>query len=283
MPEFIQLRNVSFSYPAQQTGQVFALRDINLDIQQGEYLAVLGHNGSGKSTLARLLNGLLLPTVGQVSVDGLDTTDELHIRDIRQRVGMVFQSPDNQLIANTVEEDVAFGPENLGIPRPELLDRVNQALVLAGMGDFRRRPPHMLSAGQKQRVAIAGILAMRPSCLILDEATAMLDPAGRKEVLEIAHNLHESGTTIIAITHNMEETLQAGRIAVLSQGQLALTGTPREIFSQAGRLRTWGLGLPPITALAHELNHRHDSFPADCLNSGELAYAIRHQISEFVP
>ena len=280
MSELIQVQNVSYTYTTRQDRAIPALQDITLSIRRGDYLTILGHNGSGKSTLARLLNGLLTPTAGRVVVEGWETTDAAHLRDIRQRVGMIFQSPDNQLIANTVEEDVAFGPENLGVPHDELADRIRQSLEAVGLWKYRRRPPHTLSAGQKQRVAIAGVLAMRPLCLILDEATAMLDPAGRRDVLHIVRGLHDNGTTIVAITHNMEETLQADRVAILQHGRLALTGSPREVFVRPERLHDLSLGLPPVTALAHELHHRHPSFPPDCFTVPELVDAIQQQVAE---
>ena len=280
MSELIQVQNVSYTYTTQQGRSIPALQDITLSIRRGDYLTILGHNGSGKSTLAQLLNGLLTPTAGRVIVEGWETTDAAHLREIRQRVGMIFQSPDNQLIANTVEEDVAFGPENLGVPHDELADRIRQSLEAVGLWKYRRRPPHTLSAGQKQRTAIAGVLAMRPLCLILDEATAMLDPAGRRDVLHIVRDLHDNGTTIVAITHNMEETLQADRVAILQHGRLALTGSPREVFVRPERLHDLSLGLPPVTALAHELHHRHPSFPPDCFTVPELVDAIQQQVAE---
>ena len=280
MSELIQVQNVSYTYTTQQGRSIPALQDITLSIRHGEYLTILGHNGSGKSTLAQLLNGLLTPTTGRVVVEGWETTDAAHLREIRQRVGMIFQSPDNQLIANTVEEDVAFGPENLGVPHDELADRIRQSLEAVGLWKYRRRPPHTLSAGQKQRTAIAGVLAMRPLCLILDEATAMLDPAGRRDVLHIVRDLHDNGTTIVAITHNMEETLQADRVAILQHGRLALTGSPREVFVRPERLHDLALDLPPVTALAHELHHLHPSFPPDCFTVPELVDAIQQQVAE---
>ena len=280
MSELIQVQNVSYTYTTRQGRSIPALQDITLSIRHGDYLTILGHNGSGKSTLARLLNGLLTPTAGRVVVEGWETTDAAHLREIRQRVGMIFQSPDNQLIANTVEEDVAFGPENLGVPHDELADRIRQSLEAVGLWKYRRRPPHTLSAGQKQRTAIAGVLAMRPLCLILDEATAMLDPAGRRDVLHIVRDLHDNGTTIVAITHNMEETLQADRVAILQHGRLALTGSPREVFVRPERLHDLALDLPPVTALAHELHHLHPSFPPDCFTVPELVDAIQQQVAE---
>lgn len=277
MPDSIQLHDVHFTYPLPSGQAIPALRGIDLTIGRGEYWAILGRNGSGKSTLARLLNGLLIPTSGRVLVDGWDTREPAALREIRQRVGLVFQVPDNQLIANTVEEDVAFGPENLGVPREAIVERVRAALTTVGMWEYRQRPPHMLSAGQKQRVAIAGILAMQPECLVLDEATAMLDPAGRRDVLALVADLHHAGTTIVAITHHMAEALDADRVAVLHQGELKLSGTPREIFAQAALLREVGLSLPPVPALAHELHRRRSAFPAGALTLAELVEAVREQ------
>jgi energy-coupling factor transporter ATPase len=277
MSSFIEFHDVQFSYPAPTGSASPALRNLDLAIRRGEYWVILGRNGSGKSTLARLLNGLLAPTGGRVIVDGLDTRDTAVLREVRRRVGLVFQTPDNQLIANTVEEDVAFGPENLGVPHGELVERVRTALTTVGMWELRQRPPHLLSAGQKQRVAIAGILAMRPDCLVLDEATAMLDPAGRRDVLELVAGLHSAGATVVAITHHMTEAILADRVAVLHEGKLALTGTPREIFAQAEKLREFGLSLPPVLALAREMNRRRPAFPVNVLTVAELAEAIREQ------
>ena len=277
MPEFIEFHKVHFSYPAPSGPTIPALRGLDLTIRRGEYWVVLGRNGSGKSTLARLLNGLLTPTAGRVLVDGLDTRDSAALREVRRQVGLVFQVPDNQLIANTVEEDVAFGPENLGMPQEELAERVRAALTTVGLWELRRRPPHHLSAGQKQRVAIAGILAMRPDCLVLDEATAMLDPAGRRDVLELVAGLHRAGATVVAITHHMAEALTADRVAVLHQGKLALTDTPRAVFAQTEKLTEFGLNLPPVPALAWELHRRHPAFPANLLTVVELAEAIRER------
>jgi len=271
MSAFIQIENVDFTYP---TG-TYALKGVTLSIEAGEYWAILGRNGSGKTTLARLLNGLITPTSGRVTVDGWSTADLHRLRDIRQRVGLVFQSPDNQLIASTVEEDVAFGLENLGLPHNEMSERIRYALATVGMWEHRSRPPSRLSAGQKQRVAIAGILAMRPACLVLDEATSMLDPVGRREVLSIARQLHRAGVTIVAITHNMAEALQADRIAILDEGRLALSGTPRDVFAQPAALEQCGLELPPVAALAHELHRRDSRFPPTCLTVSDLMRAFR--------
>lgn len=274
MSAFIEIEHVDYVYES-HNARTHALKDITLSIGAGEYWAILGRNGSGKSTLARLLNGLLTPTSGRVTVAGWSTADAHRLRHIRQRVGLVFQSPDNQLVANTIEEDVAFGLENLGVPRDEMAGRIQRALVAVDMWEHRLRPPTRLSAGQKQRVAIAGILAMRPMCLVLDEATAMLDPAGRREVLSLVRELHQAGVAVVAITHHMDEALEAEHIAVLHEGELVLSGTPRQVFGEADALERFGLGLPPVPALAREL-HRHDSrFPPVCLTTAEVLDALR--------
>jgi len=274
MSAFIEIEHVDYVYES-YNARIHALKDITLSIGEGEYWAILGRNGSGKSTLARLLNGLLTPTSGRITVAGWSTADPHRLRDIRQRVGLVFQSPDDQLVANTIEEDVAFGLENLGVPRGEMAERIRQALVSVDMWHHRLRPPSRLSAGQKQRVAIAGILAMRPKCLVLDEATAMLDPAGRREVLRLIRQLHRTGVAIVAITHHMEEALEAERIAVLHEGELVLSGTPRQVFGEADALERFGLELPPVPALAHELHRRDNRFPPTCLTVAEVLDALR--------
>lgn len=243
-----------------------ALKGVDLRIDRGEYVVVIGRNGSGKSTLARHLNALLLPTQGDVWINHMNTKDPQHLRDIRQTVGMVFQVPDNQLVATVVEEDVAFGPENMGLPRSELRIRVDDALAAVDMTDYRSRPPHMLSAGQKQRVAIAGAMAMRPDCLVLDEATSMLDPRGRRDVLGLMHRFHELGVTIISITHVMSEAVEGDRVIVMDEGTIAMDGTPAEIFARADRLRQLGLDLPPVTQLAERLHRRHPTFPGQLLS-----------------
>lgn len=249
-----------------------ALKGINLEVNRGEFVAILGHNGSGKSTLAKHLNGLLLPSSGQVIVDGIDTADLTRTWEVRQKVGMVFQNPDNQLVATTVEEDVAFGPENLGIPSVEIQQRVAEALAEVGMSEYRLHSPHQLSGGQKQRVAIAGMIAMRPECIVLDEPTAMLDPVGRQEVLETVLTLNKKeGITIIYITHAMEEAIVADRIIVMEEGQIALTGTPRQVFSQVDLLYKLRLDVPQVTALAARLRNRgYDFMPSDVLSIEEM-------------
>ena len=266
----IRVEGVGFSYAPDVERPVFALQDIGLDVSPGDYVAVIGHNGSGKSTLAKHLNALLLPTYGDVWVDGLNTRDPAHTLNIRSTVGMVFQSPDNQIVATVVEEDVAFGPANLGLPEAELRRRVDWALDLVDMQAFRRRAPHLLSAGQKQRVAIAGAMALNPRVLILDESTAMLDPVGREEVLSAIRLLNQEGTTIIAITHLMAEAVEASRVLVLESGRIAMDGSPHEVFSQADRLRDLHLDVPQVTELAHALHRRDSRIPADCLTVAEM-------------
>jgi len=255
----IEVRNLRHVYNAGTPHAVPAVDGISLTIERGEFVAVVGGNGSGKSTLAKHFNALLVPTEGEVRVDGLDTRDRNAVWEIRQRVGMVFQNPDNQLVATVVEEDVAFGPENLGLPPEEIAARVAAALTAVDMLPHRRAEPHLLSGGQKQRVAIAGILAMRPQCLVLDEATTMLDPQGRREVLESVQRLNQAGVTVILITHSMDEAVLADRVIALHQGRISLEGPPARIFDRAGELEAIGLGLPLVPALARTL--REDGLP----------------------
>jgi len=266
----IRVDDVRFSYNPAGPRPVFALDGITLEVYRGEYLAVVGHNGSGKSTLARHFNALLLPTRGEVWVNGLNTRQRQHRLDIRRAVGMVFQVPDNQIVATVVEEDVAFGPANLGVPEAELRRRVDWALDVVGMQAHRRRAPHLLSSGQKQRVAIAGAIAMLPQVLVLDESTSMLDPAGRDEVLRAVRALNREGTTIVAITHFMHEAAEADRVIVMEGGRLAMQGSPRQVFGQVDRLRELYLDVPPITELAHALHQRDAAFPADLLTVEEM-------------
>ncbi|NPA91727.1 MAG: energy-coupling factor transporter ATPase [Chloroflexi bacterium] len=275
MTPIIRIENLWHVYQSDTSTPIEALRGIDLHIHPGEYLVILGHNGSGKSTLAKHLNGLLLPTRGDVWVKSWNTKDDHHILDIRKTVGMVFQNPDNQIVATVVEEDVAFGPENLGVPHDELRRRVDWALDVVGMTAFRHRPPHLLSGGQKQRVAIAGIIAMRPEVLVLDESTALLDPVGRRDVLAIARRLNkEEGVTVVAITHFMEEAIFADRVVVLHKGQIVLEGTPREVFSQTERLRSLALDVPPVTEVAQALRSLRPDISPDVLTVPELVYAL---------
>ena len=257
-----------------------ALHGVNLSIEPGEYVAILGHNGSGKSTLARHLNALLLPSAGEVWVKDWNTHDPAHLLDIRSTVGMVFQNPDNQMVATIVEEDVAFGPENLAVPHAELIERVAWALEQVDMTAHRQRAPHLLSGGQKQRVCIAGVLAMRPEVLALDEATAMLDPLGRREVLDTVKRLNrEQGVTVVAITHHMEEAVEASRVVVMADGVIELDGTPREIFSQVDHLQALQMDVPQVTQLAGRLHRFWPGFPSDLLISSELTAAVHDHLT----
>ena len=256
-----------------------ALSEVDLEIRRGEYLAVLGHNGSGKSTLAKLLNMILVPTVGKVYIDGVDVTREDFTEDdvfeIRRKVGMVFQNPDNQLVATVVEEDVAFGPENLGLPREEIRRRVNSSLAMVGMTDYMRHAPHKLSGGQKQRIAIAGIIAMQPEVIIFDESTAMLDPMGRREVIAIMERLNrEMGVTVINITHYMEEAASADRVVVVNDGRIAMDGTPLEVFSRVDELHAMGLEAPAGIELFHELAACGIAVEGNALSESECVYSL---------
>ena len=251
---FIELKDVRFSYDPQEPDPKEALRGVSLSVEQGEFVALLGHNGCGKSTVAKLLNGMLVPTSGKVLVDGLDTAEEARQLDVRRRVGLVQQNPDNQLVAGVVEEDVAFGPENLGIPPEEMRVRVDEALKAVGMYEYRESAPHKLSGGQKQRVAIAGVIAMETACIVLDEPTAMLDPRGRTEVMETILRLNrEKGITIILITHYMDEAVQAGRVVVMDNGEILLDGTPQTVFGDVELLKRHNLDVPQATELCYRL------------------------------
>lgn len=253
-----------------------AVDHVNLDIKQGDFVAILGHNGSGKSTLAKHMNAILYPTEGTIWVDGKDTKDEDVLWDIRQTAGMVFQNPDNQIIGQVVEEDVGFGPENMGVPTKEIWERVEESLRAVGMYEYRKNSPNKLSGGQKQRVSIAGVLAMHPKCIILDEPTAMLDPNGRKEVIRAIRALNEvEGMTVILITHYMEEIIHADRVYVMDAGKIAMEGTPREIFSQVEKLKSLRLDVPQVTLLAYELQQRGVKLPNGILTTEELAAAIK--------
>ena len=256
-------------------GFTTAVDKVDLDVQPGEFIAILGHNGSGKSTLAKHINAILNPTEGSVWVDGMDTSQEEHIWDIRQRAGMVFQNPDNQIIGQVVEEDVGFGPENMGVPTKEIWERVEESLKAVGMYEYRRHSPNKLSGGQKQRVSIAGVLAMHPKCIVLDEPTAMLDPKGRREVIRAVRALNEvEGITVVLITHYMEETIHADRVFVMDSGKIAMEGTPRQIFSQVERLQELRLDVPQVTLLAHELRKKGIGLPEGILTVEELADAL---------
>lgn len=275
MDPLIRVVGVTHRYNPGGQRQVVALRGIDLEVGRGEFLAVIGENGSGKSTLAKHLNALLLPTEGEVWVDGMRTDDPNCLWEIRRRCGMVFQNPDNQLVATTVEEDVAFGPENLGVPAPEIRARVDEALAAVGMSSYARHAPHLLSGGQKQRVAIAGVLAMRPRCLVLDEPTAMLDPAGRRDVLGTATRLNrEDGITVVYVTHFMEEAAVADRVAVLYRGELVALAPPPALFRRVPELRNWGLDVPVVAELAWRLRGRGWPLPDGILTPEELVEAV---------
>ncbi len=272
----IETKDLSFSYPADEGEEpALVLKGVDLAVEKGSFVVVLGHNGSGKSTLAKTFNGILLPAGGKVYVAGMDTSDENLLLAIRSTVGMVFQNPDNQIVANVVEEDVAFGPENLGIPSPEIRKRVDDALAAVGMGEFARHAPHLLSGGQKQRIAIAGVLAMEPECIVLDEATAMLDPVGRREVLSAVHKLNrEKGITVVLITHHMNEAEDADRVVVMDDGKVAMDGTPREIFTQVDQLRSMGLTVPDTVDLLDRLRKDGFDVPLTALTVEECADAV---------
>ena len=269
----LQLERVSYTYRSGHSS-VAALRDVSLDVSPGEMVVVLGANGSGKSTLARLANGLLVPDEGAVRVDDLDTADEDTTWEVRTRVGLVFQNPDNQIVGTVVEEDVAFGPENLGVPRAELRERVDASLSVVGLSGYERREPHLLSGGQKQRLAIAGALAMRPTYLVLDEPTSMLDPEGRRDVLAVIEVLRSQGHGILHVTHDLSEAARADRIIVLSAGAVTFSGTPGDLLSVPGRLGDWGLSLPPIGVLAAELRSLGHSVPTAALDSESVVMSL---------
>lgn len=269
------IRHLTHTFETEDGKTFDALSDVTCTIPKGSFTAIIGTNGSGKSTLARHLNALYLPTAGEVIVEGMKTSDMEHIWDIRQKVGMVFQNPDNQLVAAIVEEDVAFGPENLGVPAEEIRKRVDYALEKVGMSAYRTHSPAMLSGGQKQRIAIAGVLAMHPDCIVLDEPTAMLDPLGRKEVMDTIHELNRSeGITIVLITHFMEEAVTADHVLVVDRTKLQMQGTAREVFSQADKLTAMGLDVPVAADLAHGLRKKAYEIPEDCMTDEELGEAL---------
>ena len=276
MSEAIIAKDLSFSYPS-QTGEtpIPVFSGLSLDIARGSFVAVLGRNGCGKSTLAKHMNAILLPEGGSVTVFGMDTKDESLLLEIRRTVGMVFQNPDNQMVANVVEEDVAFAPENLGVPSEEIRSRVEEALKLVGMYEYRSHAPHLLSGGQKQRVAIAGVIAMRPECIVLDEPTAMLDPQGRKEVISTIERLNrESGITVLLITHHMTEAIRAQRVIVMDEGRILTDGTPKQVFTQVELLKSAGLTVPATTELLYDLNRAGFCLPLDALSTEECAQAL---------
>ena len=270
MDSIIQIENLSFSYNKDEQDLTLALNKVNLQVERGSFTAVLGKNGSGKSTLAKNLNGLLLPTEGVVYVNGFDTADDEHIWDVRQSAGMVFQNPDNQLVSAIVEDDVAFGPENLGIAPEDIRRRVDKALNDVNMGAFRGKPPHLLSGGQKQRIAIAGVVAMKPQCIIFDEPTAMLDPKGRNEIMDIIKELHEEGITVVLITHFMEEAVRADRVVVMHDGEVFLDGTPQEVFSQKDKILSVNLDIPLAVELAMELRKQGIEVPENIIEMEEM-------------
>ena len=276
MTEAIRTEHLKFSYDAQsESGGVTVFDDLNFSIEEGSFVAVLGHNGCGKSTLAKRFNAVLLPEGGSVHVFGMDTSDESLLVDIRRTVGMVFQNPDNQMVANVVEEDVAFAPENLGVPSEEIRRRVDEALKLVGMYDYRLHAPHLLSGGQKQRVAIAGVIAMRPRCIVLDEPTAMLDPHGREEVISTIERLNrEMGITVVLITHHMTEAIRAQRVIVMDAGRILADGTPKEVFPQVELLESVGLTVPATTKVLYALNQAGFDLPLDALSTEECAQVL---------
>ena len=272
----LRTENLTFRYTTEEGAAPTVLDGVSLSIRPGEFVAVLGHNGSGKSTLAKHFNAILLPTAGKVYVDGMDTCDEDKLLDIRRRVGMVFQNPDNQIVASVVEEDVAFGPENLGVPSAEIRQRVDEALAAVGMTEYAHHAPHLLSGGQKQRVAIAGVLAMRPECIVLDEPTAMLDPVGRKEVLDTVRHLNaESGITVVLITHHMDEAAQADRLIVMHDGHIMADGRPEQVFQNVDGLRSLGLEVPEPVALLYELRQSGVDVPLTALTVDECAKVLK--------
>ena len=277
MSSMIELKDVTFAYPAEEGKQTKnALDGVTLSIEKGSFVAVLGHNGSGKSTLAKTMNAILVPTGGKVLVEGMDTAQESNLLAIRQRVGMVFQNPDNQIVANVVEEDVAFAPENLGVPSDEIRRRVDDALKAVGMYEYREHAPHLLSGGQKQRVAIAGVIAMEPRCIVLDEPTAMLDPIGRADVLRTIRTLNrEKGITVVLITHHMDEAAQADRLVVMSKGKVIADGAPKEVFQDVEGLKAVGLTVPQTTELLWQLRQEGLNVPLDALSDEECAAALR--------
>lgn len=276
MTKMVECKDLVFKYENyEDKAPKYAINGVNLEVAQGEFLVILGHNGSGKSTIAKHMNALLLPSEGTVVVNGLNTSDDKNLWDIRAAAGMVFQNPDNQLVATIVEEDVAFGPENLGVPPEEIRERVDEALEKVGMLEYKKHAPHLLSGGQKQRIAIAGILAMKPKCIIFDEPTAMLDPSGRKEVLRNIKEVNKKyGITVILITHYMDEAAEADRVVVMDGGKVILEGIPRDVFSQVKKMKDIGLDVPQVTELCYELQKLGINIDTKILNVNEMVSAI---------
>ncbi|ENZ00744.1 energy-coupling factor transporter ATPase [Clostridium thermobutyricum] len=276
--DMIKCEKLSFKYTTDEENGVvekYAIKDIDLTVKKGEFLVVLGHNGSGKSTVAKHMNALLIPSSGTIYVDGLDTKNEENVWTVRSKAGMVFQNPDNQMVATIVEEDVAFGPENLGIDPKEIRKRVDESLEKVGMSEYKRHAPHLLSGGQKQRVAIAGILAMQPECIIFDEPTAMLDPSGRREVLENIKEINkEHGITVVLITHYMDEAAQADRVVVIDGGSVVLEGKPKQVFSNVEKMKSLGLDVPQVTEIVYELNKKGFNLDKEILNVDEMVDAL---------
>ena len=281
MENAIEIRHLAYSYPDDTATEPVVFQDLSLDIEQGSFVAVLGHNGCGKSTLAKHLNAILLPEGGTVTVYGLDTKQEENLLAIRQQVGMVFQNPDNQIVSNVVEEDVAFAPENLGVPTQEIRRRVDEALEAVGMAAYKKHAPHLLSGGQKQRVAIAGVLAMQPKTIVLDEPTAMLDPQGRQEVVSIVEKLsREQNITVILITHHMDEAICADRVIAMDDGKIIADGTPKDVFTKIDLLQSVGLTAPQTTLLLKALDDDGCALPLDALSVDDCAQALFRQISQ---
>ena len=271
MDKMISVQNITFAYTREEGAEmVKAIDGVSFEIEPGSFTAVIGKNGSGKSTLAKNLNGLLLPTEGDILVAGYNTKDDAHIWDVRQTAGMVFQNPDNQLVSAIVEDDVAFGPENLGVDPQEIRQRVDQALEAVNMGQFKNKAPHLLSGGQKQRIAIAGVVAMKPRCIIFDEPTAMLDPKGRKEIMAIIDELHQEGITVVLITHFMEEAVRADRVIIMNEGKILLDRTPAEVFAQGQLMKSVNLDVPPIVELADELRAVGIAIPDEIITEEEM-------------
>ncbi|MBR2511958.1 MAG: energy-coupling factor transporter ATPase [Firmicutes bacterium] len=271
----IRINDVTYEYvKEEEQARVRALDGVSLDVEKGSFISITGKNGSGKSTLAKNINGLLVPTMGSITVKGLDTREDENIWDIRHTVGMVFQNPDNQIVSSIVEDDVAFGPENMGVPTEEIRGRVDEALKAVGMYDHRAKAPHLLSGGQKQRIAIAGVVAMKPECIVFDEPTALLDPKGRKDVMEIIHSLHKEGITVLLITHFMEEAIQADRMIVMDGGKIAIDRPPREIFHEQDKLEELDLAMPVSIELASGLRKAGIDIPKDVIGTEELVDSI---------